>query len=1041
MSKPAAPDNERGLLRLAGDIVEGREVDWASVSADPDLSGWAGELRSIEALAVAMRRPPPPAAPVRELAVGAQLGRFRVEDVAQRGGMGVVHRGLDLVLDRPVALKLLPLEVAYAPERLARLAQEAKVLASLNHPHIATIYGMEEVAGGLPVLVLEWIAGESLATRLARGPLSVREALEVCLQIARGVAASHAGGVIHRDLKPGNVMFTSDGRVKVVDFGLARRSVHPRDSGASKAEVSIAGTWGYLSPERLSGREDHRVDLFAFGCVLYECLTGVPAFSGATAEAIHRALLEDEPDASRLPDGCPLAVRRLITACVEKNPERRLSTMAEVAEILEASLGRRTAEPSGLSTRLPLPASSFVGRTQEQEICRRALSTGRLLTITGAGGVGKTRLALAVARALEPELPGGAWFVDLVAVQDPSQVADLVCSTVGAPDDVPLPILDRIARHLRSTEALILLDNCERVTEACADLVRALHSGCTGMRVLATSRAPLRVEEEQVLKLKPLPVPATGAIDNPAALLRCDSVNLFLERATEAAIGFSADAETLEHVAQICLEVEGIPLAIELAAARVRVLGVRDIALRLDRQLQLLRDTTERLDPRHRALEATIDWAVAQLRPEELPLFRALGVFSGGWTLEAGTAVCRTDDEFATLDLLSTLVDKSLVATVPQEAGPPRYRFLEPVRQYALEKLEASPDATAVKRRHAAHFLALAEDIERVLYGPDQRTGFERLSTEHSNLLTALEWSHLDPDGIESELRLAAALGRYWHVRGFVELGTRQLDRALGRAGGESVAPARATALAMAGAFAYWRNDLPTAVSLLEESCGLFRGLGDRRGEAKALLVLGPAHGTLGNLDLGYSLCESGMESFRALGDRRGVATMLLNLGVLTYARGEVAAAHALFREATDLHRESGDRITLALTLGNQSALSVQLGAHDAARSELTEALELSTSLGTTWAGTSAIATAATLALVRGDPANAAWMFGAVTAGAESSGLLLNPAQRQQLDPLIAQAREQLEPAAFDAAWQSGRSLRFPEAAAKVLAWLATPSG
>ena len=1036
MGETPEKEAESELLRLAGEVADGRPVDWASFRTDPGSASWIKDLQSIAAMAEAMRQEPRPVARAEGLAPGSLLGRFRIERKAESGGMGVVYLARDQVLDRQVALKVLPPDVTHSPERLAQLAREAKLLASMNHPNIATIHGMEEGDRGLRFLVLEWVPGETLAARLRSGPLPVREALEVCGQIAQALTTAHSGGLIHRDLKPANIMFAAGDRVKVVDFGLARRTEVSEGPCPGEARETVAGTWGYLSPECLTGADDHRADIFAFGCVLYECLAGAPAFPGATAEEIHDAVLHSEPDPSRLPAGCPPSIRRLIATCVRKDPEQRPMSMSEATNVIETAIGRRTAAHPASRTNLPRHATSFIGRGAELDRCRKLLGPGRLLTLTGPGGAGKTRLALATAEAVEPAFADGAWFVDLVPVQEGTRVADALADSLRLNDDPRVPTLERIIRHLRGKQALVVLDNCEHVADACAAIVRELLAWCPEVSVLATSRAPLRIAGEQAIVIEPLPVPAEREFDDPAALARCDSVCLFLERAQEADPNFLPDGASLQAAGEICRRVEGLPLAIELAAARVRVLSIGEIATRLDQQIQLLRDGTGRMTPRHRALHATIAWSVEQLHREEILAFRALAAFAGGWDLEAATYVCQAKDEFETLDLISSLVDKSLVFVVHAKAGVSRYRYLEPVRQFALGELAASDLHPVVRQRHLEYFLRLAEEAEPRLYGHEQGRWLERLAADHANLLAALDECYHDEHGVEQGLRLAGALGRYWHVRGYAELGASQLDRMLRRDGAGVPGRARAQALSMAGALASWRGQLEPASEVLEEALTIFRALADRRGEARALLTLGSVCCNLGDMDRGQAISEQGIEASREVGDLRGVATALINLGVMAYGRGDKATAHRLFGEAADLHRRSGDRVTLALALGNRSALSVHLGDHAAARSELTEALQLSLELNAVWGGTSAIATAGMLAQARGDGESATWMLGAVTSCVEKSGLNLSASQRHEMEQLVAQARRSLEEESFTRAWQEGLSLTFPEAAARVVTWL-----
>ncbi|MCA9730018.1 MAG: protein kinase, partial [Candidatus Eisenbacteria bacterium] len=605
--------------------------------------------------------------------------------------MGIVYRAQDEVLERPVALKLLPPDVVHSPGRLAQLTREAQLLASLNHPNIAIIHGMEDSAEGLRYLVLEWVPGETLAARLRRGPLSIAEGFEVCLQVAHALAAAHAAGVIHRDLKPGNIMIAADGRVKVVDFGLAQRFVPSEDRPSSQAPTTITGTLGYLAPECLHGQGDHRVDVFAFGCVLYECLTGKAAFPGASAEQILEAIAQAEPDASALPSQCSPALKRILDDCLRKDPKERAASFLQIAQDLEAARHKRPLDRRTFRVGFPSPGTRFVGRLQETKQCRALLEPGGMVTLTGPGGVGKTRLAISVAESLEPELEG-LGFVDLASVQNPDGVPEALAAALEIKDEPPLPLLERIRKHLADSRTLIVLDNCEHVAGAVSDLVTTLRSSCPELSILATSRMSLHLPGERTYVVEPLPIPMDDGTEDPRTLARCEAVQLFVERAAGTDASFVPDAQALLSIARICRRVEGLPLAIELAAARVPVLSLDEIATRLDRQLQLLRDNTGRMAPRHRALHAAIAWSVRQLRPSEARLFRALSVFQDGWDLAAATAIGSVTDEFETLDLLASLIDKSLVFATVTRAGTSRYRFLEPVRQFARSQLAADPE-------------------------------------------------------------------------------------------------------------------------------------------------------------------------------------------------------------------------------------------------------------------------------------------------------------------------------------------------------------
>ncbi|MEZ4650879.1 MAG: hypothetical protein R3E97_19260, partial [Candidatus Eisenbacteria bacterium] len=610
--------------------------------------------------------------------------------------------------------------------------------------------------------------------------------------------------------------------------------------------------------------------------------------------------------------------------------------------------------------------------------------------------------------------------------------------TIGLRQAPGIPLFEQVQTRLGSAPALVLFDNCEHLVGPCGDLVSRLLTRAHP-RILVTSRTPLRVSGEQVFPVDPLPVPDPSA--DPGGLEQCDSVALFLERAAESDPSFTPDIDDLRAIAEICRGVEGLPLAIELAAARIRVLRVTEIAGKLDRQLALLRDATGRMGERHRALQAVIGWSYEQLSPESASAFRFLSVFAGGATLPAITFVAEFGDEFVSLDAISTLLDRSLVVVEPGATPTSRYRLLEPIRQFAAEALERAGEVHRARARHRDHFLALAEEAEPKLTGAEQGQWLDRLGADHANLLFALDNCYAEPDASLRGLRMVAALGRYWHIRGYGSLAESQLDRALAGPDGAGPSPPRARALVIAGAFASWRGEPLEAIGYLEEAIGLHRSFGNTVQEARAHLALGAAYRSLGDRGRARRICEEGLALSRTAGDKAGEATLLLNLGVLVSELGDHAAARELFGEAATLHRASGDHVTLALALGNRAGLSVQLGHFAEGASELGEALALARSVGALWAGASAISAAATLALTRDDASNSAWMFGAARTCLEKGGVSLGAREEDEMESVIARVRGGLTREEFEQAWREGRGMSFGEAADRVLAWVGALGG
>ncbi|HET9253052.1 MAG TPA: protein kinase [Candidatus Eisenbacteria bacterium] len=1032
--KPDGPD----LDGLADEVAKGAPVDWTRIGESRGLAG----LKLIEQLSAAYREEVPlgeaPAATV-VFEPGERLGPYRIEGELGRGGMGVVYLARDLRLDREVAVKALPPELDSDPESLDRLTREARLLASLDHPGIAVIHGMEEDERGARYLVLERVRGVTLGARLRSGPIPQAEALVLATQIAEALQAAHEGGVIHRDLKPGNIMVTAHGRVKILDFGLARSRSAGRPGGDASepgagipghSESGIVGTAGYASPERLQGLEDVRADVFAFGAVLYECLAGVVAFPGASAEDVLSAVLTRDPDLSRLPVDLPESVRHLIAGCLEKDPGRRLAGMEPILAVLRRAratgaerAGARV--PSSTPNNLPSERTRFVGRGEVIRECEALLESGRLLTLTGAGGAGKTRIALRIAGRALARHPGGVWFVDLSALAEPSRVPLAVAAAMGAREQPGVPLPRTLLERLRDTDTLLVLDNCEHVLEASRTLVMDLHAGCRALTVLATSREALGLESERSYDVPPLPVPGTEESTDPATLMRHESVELFVDRASIAAPDFSLDVTTAPAVARICRTLDGIPLAIELAAARTHVLGAAEIAERLDRMTALLQAAPGTVSRRHATLRAALDWSVDALEPEEQAAFRALSVFAGGWDVEGARAVLDRGD-LETVDLLAGLARRSLVAVTKGPAGS-RYRYLEPVRQFAAERLARSGEEPAVRARFLSRAAALAERAEPELLGREQAAWLDRIGAEHENLLAALEGSGSGSEEAEAALRIAGSLWRFWHIRGHLRTGAAAVRRALSLPGAAAPTPFRARALYAAGALAAFDMEgQRRAREYFEEALAIFRAAGDDFGAARCLTGLGAVASARREFAEGSARLEEAQVLYRKLGDMRGLAVTLNNLGAAAWNQGDHARAGERIGEALDLARSAGD-------LGNVAQLGVALsmirsrsGDAAGAAPPLREALATLGSLGARHSSAAgALLAAGELATLEERFEDAARWFGAADTVLEKLGLVFDDADVwwKRRDACLATVRGALGSGSCDAHGEAGRRM------------------
>ena len=900
---------------------------------------------------------------------GMKLSHYELAAPLGTGGMGEVYVAHDTRLERDVAIKVLPPAFSSDPNRLERFVHEAKILASLNHPNIGAIYGLEETTTGEKYLVLELVEGESLSECLARGPLPLEKAVCLCNDIAEALEAAHERGIIHCDLKPGNVIVTVKGTAKVLDFGLARRwstvadevgAIETSDHGGEIHEDStitfplrrgvgfIEGTPGYMSPEQVRGEEpDRRTDVFSFGCVLYECLTGQRAFGGQDAGDRIDATLTSEPDWSALHEGIPQQIRDLLSRCLERDIARRFANISEVRRELEKACGPESAAAPASSTpnNLPYDTTSFVGRDQELSECKKLLGERRVLTLTGVGGIGKTRLALKLARSLLKTYPEGVWFVDFAPLSDSALVVQTVATALGVREKPGSSLLETLERHVADKRILIVLDNCEHLIAVCAEVVERFLAAGPNLRLIVTSREGLGISGEQSLVVRSLSLPSSGTTSELNAIKTAEAGRLFVDRARLVQSAFEIDSSNAPMIAEICRRLEGIPLAIELAAARVRVLSPEQIRARLDDRFRLLTGGSKTALPRHQTLHATIQWSYDQLKPDEQETFRLLSVFAGGWTLDAATQVLKGGiDTFEALDALSRLVDKSLVLMERDGKAEPRYRMLETVRQYALERLNESGEGEAVRTRHLRFFVSLAKEAEPQLSGAEQVKWLSRLEQEHENLRAALRWSLSGTGKIEAGAQLTCAVFQFWQVRGYWFEGRSWLMEMLKR--GELEDQMRGQLLTWAAFIARRQGNYAEAVAQDEEALLILREIGDKQGTADALNNLGIAARFQGDYALAQVRYEESLAIKREIGDKRGIGSSLLNLGVVASHHGDYALAQARYEEALRISREIEDKSMISITLSNLGLVASHQGEYSQAQARYEESLRIKHEIG-----------------------------------------------------------------------------------------------
>jgi predicted ATPase/DNA-binding CsgD family transcriptional regulator len=550
---------------------------------------------------------------------------------------------------------------------------------------------------------------------------------------------------------------------------------------------------------------------------------------------------------------------------------------------------------------IPTFLTSFLGRDSEVQELGRLLHEVRLLTLTGVGGVGKTRLAAVVAHESAEQFGDGVWFVELAPLTDPALVVGGVARALGVLETPGRTQLDAILAALRTRQALLVLDNCEHVLAAAAELVERLLGECARLTILATSRAALNLAGEQVWRVPPLSWTAEGPRASAA-------VRLFVDRARAVLPSFDSTSTNGEALTAICQRLDGIPLAIELAAARASTLTVHQIAERLDDRFRLLTASTRSAPSRQQTLRATVDWSYLLLDEAERRVLRRLSVFAGGWSLDAAEAVCQDID---VLDRLLHLVDRSMVQA-DVSASEARYHLLETLRQYALEKLAEDEEIADARQRHAEYFVSRAEHVGPELVGRDQAMWLRRLDPDHENFHVALVWyRERDP---QAGLRLALGVWPWWRLRGYMREGRQWLEELLGAASENSAM--RAAALHAIGELALRQGDLLAARAVFEASLELYRVLGDVHGEASTLERLGLSLAQRGGFDEGRVLIEAGLSRFRRLGDARATGWTLSSLGMLSMTAGNSDLGQTYLDEALELLRGAGDQFTLGYTLG-----------------------------------------------------------------------------------------------------------------------------
>ncbi|MGH2532943.1 MAG: ATP-binding protein [Thermomicrobiales bacterium] len=679
---------------------------------------------------------------------------------------------------------------------------------------------------------------------------------------------------------------------------------------------------------------------------------------------------------------------------------------------------------------LPLPPTPFVGREDEIATVATLLiePSLRLLTLTGPGGVGKTRLAIEVAARAGGAFPDGVCFVDLTPLRDASLVLPAIAQSLGMRTSGNQALAERLAGSIGNKCLLLVLDNVEQVA-ASAPAIADVLAVCPRLTVLATSREPLRIRAERECFVAPLPLPDVDCLPPMEEIAENPAVGLFVERAKTTHRGFDLTAENARAVAEIVARVDGLPLAIELAAARVKILPPAALLARLEQRLPLLTGGARDLPIRQQAMRSTIDWSYDLLSPTEQQVFRQLAIFAGGFRFDAAEAVAGGTSNVgaAVFNALGVLVEKNLVQPLTVDEDEPRFGMLETIREYGFERLILANEETATGQRHAAWCLNLAERGEPELMGPDQAAWFSRLEIEHDNLRASLRWAIALHDG-ELAARLGGALRRFWNLRGHSDEGRRWLEHAL--ALNDTLPPAvRAKALLAVGVIAYRQGDYERATTLTQ-ALELYRSLDDTAGVAAALCNLGLVAQAQGEYERATALAEESLALYRAIGDQNRVGNQLENLGLLAYDQGDYEHAGTMLDEALALARALGNQHSAAFSLNNLALVAHAQGDYSRAATLQEEALDLWRMLGNKDGLARCFENLARIAAGRNQQQRVVRLFGAAEALRIQIGAPGRRIDRDFNARLILDARAQLGDETFGETWQSGRTMSLDEAIA-----------
>jgi non-specific serine/threonine protein kinase len=822
-------------------------------------------------------------------------GKYQILEELGKGGMGIVCKARDTKLDRIVALKFLPPELTRDGEAKERFIQEAKTTAALNHPNITVIHEIDEDEGRT-FIAMEFIGGQSLKEKTKSGPLEIDDAVRIASQVADGLQEAHEKGIVHRDIKPANIMLTEKNQAKIVDFGIAKLVGQVR---LTRTGTTI-GTVAYMSPEQAKGDSvDHRSDIWSMGVVLYEMLTGELPFKGNREQTmIYSILNADSVSPKEYREDLSDHLSAVIDKALQKNPTYRFQSADEFLKALKSPGPESKISVGQEKHNLPVQLTSFIGREKEIEEIKRLLDEHRLVTLTGAGGCGKTRLAIQVVTGFVSDFEDGVWFVELAPITEPDLIPEAFAGVLKVKEEPHRPLTETIVTRWKEKNVLIVLDNCEHLVEACSRTAECLLREIPRLHILATSREALCAPGEITWRVPSLSLPESDRIEDVEKIRESsEAVRLFEDRAKAIQQEFRLTEKSASAVIQICQHLDGIPLAIELAAARAKLLGLDDILKRLDERFQILAGGTRGVMDRHKTLRAAVDWSYDLLTQEEKFLFNRLAVFVGGFDMDAVEKVGTNQQvaEECVLELFASLVDKSLVVTETQADGSVRYGLLETLRHYAREKLAESGEEDVYQKRHFEYYHELAETayFRRL---DETSKWLDCLEKEHENLWAALDWARSFPEKL---LKLAGAMGWFWHAHSHFNTGNEYLGLALNKQEEHSFDVARA--LFALGIIQSWQNNFSEGLSSIEKSIEIWRELDEHKELIYVLVDVGILKHVLGDHENGMKCGAESLEISQRLENPRLICRSKTHLAFGYVSQFQYEKAESLAKECIAL--------------------------------------------------------------------------------------------------------------------------------------------